>query len=60
MPLALSWSRYQPALSCHIFQPRVSAVAAAFRMASCVGLSSASNAALLTKVTSFGIQACVS
>src|SRR5438309_7496093 len=37
MPLALSWSRYHCALSCHIFQPRGSAAAAAVRIASCVG-----------------------
>ena len=60
MPFLAISSWYHSVLLSHAFQPRTSAAAAAFMKASCVGLSSESNAALLTKVTFFGIQARVS
>src|ERR1700759_4023895 len=56
--LAVRCSRYHFAFSSASFQPRSSATAAAFRIASWVGLSSAAKAALFTKVWFFGIQAC--
>ena len=60
MPFFFSRSRYSPFFFCESAQPRVSASAPAFSTAAWVGLSSASNAALLTSTAFFGSQACVS
>ena len=60
MPLALSWSTYQPVFSSQSFQPRTSASAAALRIASCWALSSLPKASLFTTTMFFGSQALVS
>src|SRR3990167_4395736 len=60
MPPALSLSRLSPFAFLLASQPRVSASAAAFRTASCVGLSSASKAFLFTSSAFLGNQAWVS
>ena len=60
MPLSASAFLYQSFFSSLILQPRSCASAAALSTAACVGLSSASNAALLTSTAFFGSQAWVS
>ena len=60
MPPALSLSRLSPLAFLLSAQPRVSASAAAFSTASCVGLSRASKAFLFTSSAFLGNQAWVS
>ncbi len=60
MPFFFSSSMYSMFFAFDSAQPRVSASAPAFSSAACAGLSSASNAALLTSTQFLGSQAWVS
>ena len=60
MPFSVKAFLYQSFFSSLIFQPRVSASAAAFSTAACVLASRASKAFLFTMTAFLGSQACVS
>ena len=60
MPLVFKVASVSVLTFCEAAQPRASASAPALRSASCVGLSKASKARLLTMMAFFGNQACTS